>query len=136
VCGPTTYLNKTRLSYYLGYEPNPTSVKNMVHWAQQTRYGTFRKYDYGSKGNQQHYNQTEPPAYDLTKFPRSLPVALFSAGQDYLGNPKDTQILLSQLPGTPLVHYEADYAHLDPLLGFNANERIYSRVLDLLDQYN
>jgi len=136
ICGPTTFLNKTRLPFYLGYEPNPTSVKNMVHWAQQARHGTFSMYDYGRAGNEEHYNQPEPPQYDLTKFPKSLPLALFSGGQDYLGDPRDFQFLLSQLPGTPMVHYEAEYAHLDPLLAPNANQRIYTRILELLAQYN
>jgi hypothetical protein len=34
VTGPTTFMNETREPYYLHYEPNPTSVKNMAHWAQ------------------------------------------------------------------------------------------------------
>jgi len=108
----------------------------MVHWAQQARYGTYAKYDYGRAGNEKHYNQPTPPQYDLTKFPKTLPLALFSGGQDYLGDPRDFQFLLSQLPGTPMVHYEAEYAHIDPLLAPNANQRIYPRVLELLQQYN
>lgn len=34
VCGPTTFLNESRTSFYLHYEPNPTSVKNMAQWSQ------------------------------------------------------------------------------------------------------
>ena len=30
--GPSVNTNKTRIPYYLNYEPNPTSVYNMIHW--------------------------------------------------------------------------------------------------------
>jgi pimeloyl-ACP methyl ester carboxylesterase len=133
--GPTTYLNVSRLSYYLIYEPNPTSVKNMIHWAQSVRKGTFARFDYGTQGNMQHYNQPTAPAYEFQYFPANLPVALFAGGQDYLADPTDVQFMIAQLPGTPMVHIEPNYAHLDPLLGTNANQRIYPRILDLLQKY-
>jgi len=136
ICGPTTYLNTSREGYYLHYEPNPTSVKNMAHWAQGVRAGTFAKYDYGKKGNIQHYDQPTPPEYDLTKFPTQteLPMALFAGGEDYLADPKDVERLLSLLPTPPFVKYESTYAHLDPLIGTNAYEWIYPIILQLLDQ--
>jgi len=34
ICGPTEYWNATRVPFYLDYEPNPTSVKDMIHWVQ------------------------------------------------------------------------------------------------------
>lgn len=85
VSGPSPHLNSSRTDYYLNYEPNPTSVKNMAHWAQNIRSKTFRKFDYGAKGNQQHYGQPTPPEYDVSKWPASLPIALFCGSLDYLG---------------------------------------------------
>jgi len=134
ITGPTTYLNTTREPFYLHYEPNPTSVKNMCHWAQGVRKGTFSMYDYGKKGNIQHYDQPDAPEYDLTQFPKELPVALFAGGQDYLADPKDVQRLLTLLPVPPFVHYEETYAHLDPLIGTNAYQRIYPLILDMLER--
>jgi lysosomal acid lipase/cholesteryl ester hydrolase len=32
IAGPFPNVNLTRIPYYLNYEPNPTSVKNMAHW--------------------------------------------------------------------------------------------------------
>lgn len=132
ICGPTTYLNNSRMSYYANYEPNPTSVKNMVHWTQGVQENVFQMYDYGDKGNMQHYNQSTPPKYDLTKFPTNLPTALFCGGEDYLADPKDVQHLLALLPVTPYVHYEPTYAHEDPLIGDNAYQRIYPLILQLI----
>jgi len=90
----------------------------------------------GKKGNLQHYNQSTPPSYNLSDFPKSLPLALFCGGEDYLADPQDVQTLLSLLPISPFVHYEPQYAHLDPLIGTNAYQRIYPIVLDLLQQYS
>jgi lysosomal acid lipase/cholesteryl ester hydrolase len=105
--GPFPHMNSSRADYYLNYEPNPTSVKNMAHWAQGVRTGTFEKFDYGAKGNQAHYGQPTPPQYDLSKFPTSLPTALFCGSVDYLADPTDVQILLQKLPVSPIyVHYE------------------------------
>lgn len=39
--GPSKNLNISMLPFYLQYEPNPTSVKNMAHWAQGVRTGFF-----------------------------------------------------------------------------------------------
>jgi len=135
ICGPTTFLNKTRMAYYTLYEPNPTSVKNMIHWSQALKDGMFQMFDYGKKGNIQHYDQPEPPQYDLRKFPstKDLPLALFAGGHDYLADPKDVQRLLSLLPTPPFVHYEPLYAHLDPLIGYNAYQRIYPIILDMIN---
>jgi len=133
ICGPTTYFNDSREDFYLHYEPNPTSVKNMAHWTQGVRTETFQMFNYGKIGNMKHYNQPHPPAYDLTKFPAQLPVALFTGGQDYLADPKDVQRLISLLPVPPFVHYEPTYAHLDPLLGTNAYKWIYPIILDMLE---
>jgi len=133
LCGPTTYFNDSREDFYLHYEPNPTSVKNMAHWTQGVRTETFQMFNYGKIGNMKHYNQPHPPAYDLTKFPAQLPVALFTGGQDYLADPKDVQRLISLLPVPPFVHYEPTYAHLDPLLGTNAYKWIYPIILDMLE---
>ncbi len=32
IMGPSVNTNTSRLPYYLTYEPNPTSVQNIIHW--------------------------------------------------------------------------------------------------------
>lgn len=137
ISGPFPHMNASRTDYYLGFEPNPTSVKNMAHWAQGIRTKSFQKFDYGAKGNQAHYGQPTPPPYNLAKFPSTLPVALFCGSLDYLADPLDVQILLQNLPVNPVyVHYETTYGHLDPLLSPEANTRIYPLILSLLEKAN
>lgn len=135
VMGPTTYFNKSMESFYLQYEPNPTSVKNMIHWSQGVKANKFQMFDYGSSAaNQQHYGQPTPPQYQISDIPSSLNVAIFNGGNDYLADPADVDTLLSQLATPPYQHYESEYAHLDPLLGTNAYIRIYPLVLQLLEK--
>ncbi|KFP90213.1 Lipase member M, partial [Apaloderma vittatum] len=42
-------LNMTRLDVYMSHFPVGTSVKNMIHWAQVTKSGEFKAFDYGSE---------------------------------------------------------------------------------------
>jgi len=65
-------------------------------------------FDFGAKENVIKYGTPYPPQYDLSKWPTSLPVALFAGSLDALGDPQDTQLLLQQLPvsATEIVHYE------------------------------
>jgi hypothetical protein len=57
----------------------------MAHWGQQVNKGTFSMFDYGTQGNMEHYNQPDAPQYQFSNFPKNLPVAFFTGGQDYLG---------------------------------------------------
>jgi len=42
-----------------------------------------------------HYNQPVPPMYNISSIPKTLPIALFSGGNDYLADPQDVQKLVS-----------------------------------------
>jgi len=134
VAGPSNNLNSSRLSYYLNYEPMPTSVKNMAHWAQGIRSKGFQKFDYGTQGNIVHYNQPTPPQYEVSYFPTDLPLALFTGTHDYLADPLDIQTLIAQLPITPFYHNEPSYAHIDFILAPNAATLIYPRIITLINQ--
>jgi gastric triacylglycerol lipase len=134
--GPSDQINQSRLSYYLNYEPNPTSVMNLLHWAQGANKDTFARYDWGLIGNLKHYGQVSPPPYRLSEMPPRLPVALFSGGADYLADPKDVARLKQELkPPAVYMHDEPAYSHIDFLWAINANQRIYSSILLLIKMY-
>jgi pimeloyl-ACP methyl ester carboxylesterase len=134
--GPSNNINESMVPFYLNYEPNPTSVKNIAHWAQAVRTATFEMYDYGYDGNMQHYNQPTPPQYQLSQFPKNLPTALFTGSNDYLADPSDVALLISQISAPPvLIHNEATYAHMDFIWGIDANKKIYPLILNLLAKY-
>lgn len=132
--GPFPGIQRNKLSFWLQYQPNPTSVKNMAHWSQGVRDGTFGMYDYGANGNMQKYGQRFPPQFNLTNWPSQLPVALFAGSKDYLSDTKDVQTLISLLP-KPFVHYETNFGHLDFILGSYTN-KIFPHVLQYIQTYN
>ena len=47
--------------------------------------GHFGRYDYGTQGNMQHYNATNPPSFDLSHV--TIPIGLFWGQNDYLADP-------------------------------------------------
>ena len=74
-------------------------------------------YDYGTAGNQAAYGQPTPPAYHLGNIPKSLPIALFTNGNDYLADPIDVAHLIQQLPTQPVLRRNIpSYNHLDPII--------------------
>lgn len=48
LCGPSRYLNASRVAVYETHSPAGTSVKNLAHFSQMVISGKFQAYDYGS----------------------------------------------------------------------------------------
>jgi len=109
----------------------------MIHWLQCVRTATFQKFDYGNRGNIDHYGQPTPPPYQIQNFPAKLPLVIVTGGIDALADPSDVQILLSQLPVPPVaILNRPDYGHLDPLLGIDADKLTYPDVLAQLAKFH
>lgn len=91
-------------------------LKTTTNRAQGVRTDKFEMYDYGTAGNKQHYGQSTPPQYELSKIDPSLPIYLYSGGNDILADPTDVKRLVDSLPtnkanfGWKVI---PDYAHLD-----------------------
>jgi len=135
--GPSTNINISRLGFYSAYELAPTSIWNMMHWAQLVHTPKFSKMDWGYEGNMKHYNQPTPPAYNLSNFPSTLPYALFTGGNDYLADTKDVAHLQQLLPSKPVqVVYQSSYCHVDYVIAYRAWKEIYPQLITLLKKYN
>ena len=136
LCGPEKKnMNISRLPVYISHEPDGTSVKNMIHFAQGVQSNIFRAYDYGSaQKNQLHYNQTTPPEYDLTRV--HVPIAIFWSGEDWLADPIDVNYLLDNLPNLVFKKYIPDYNHLDFVWALTANQLIYAELLTIMQKYH
>ncbi|XP_009704373.1 PREDICTED: lysosomal acid lipase/cholesteryl ester hydrolase-like, partial [Cariama cristata] len=126
-------LNTSRIDTYVGHSPAGTSVQNIIHWHQLTRVDQFQAYDYGSKGNMKKYNQSTPPVYKIEKI--SLPIAVWSGGQDKFADPEDIAKLLPRI--TNLIYYEdfPAWGHLDFIWGLDASEKIYKKIIELITKY-
>ncbi len=130
-------LNETRLPVYIAHVPDGTSVKNMIHLAEGVQTNLFEKYDYGTaEENQQHYNQTTPPLYDIR--PMTVPTAIFSGGEDWLADPTDVDYIYSQIQTETLVFRKSvpEYNHMDFVWGLTANKIIYADLLEQMRKHH
>ena len=136
LCGPENKnMNNTRLPVYIAHEPDGTSVKNMIHFAQGVQSNVFRAYDYGSaQKNFIHYNQTTPPEYDIHLM--NIPTAIFSSGKDWLADPVDVKYILDNLPNIVYQKFVPDYNHLDFVWALTAKDTIYFDLLNIMRKYH
>lgn len=122
------------------HEPSGTSLKDAAHWAQLVMSNKFRMYDYGPDGNMKHYNNSEPPIYDLTMFQtdpalQQLPIYLSYGGQDELADLKDVKWLLQFMPSSSKADLVPEYAHLDFVWATDANTKVYAPMMRMMQQF-
>ncbi|XP_017971739.1 PREDICTED: triacylglycerol lipase 1 [Theobroma cacao] len=132
ITGQNCCFNKTRMDFYLEYEPHPSSVKNLRHLFQMIRQGTFSQYDYGIWKNILMYGRLKPPAFDLNSIPKSLPLWMSYGGNDALADIMDVQRTLEELLSKPELLYLENYGHIDFLLSIKANRDVYDNMIGFL----
>lgn len=130
--GPSCCINTSRVPYYLQWEPQSTSTKNLQHLAQMMRSGRFEKFDHGLFGNAAHYTRLSPPQYKLADIPRTMSLLMVSGGQDALADPIDVKRLAGELRCRVSSHYLSNYGHSDFVLGTQAQVDVYPQVINYL----
>jgi lysosomal acid lipase/cholesteryl ester hydrolase len=133
--GRNCCLNASTVEFFLRNEPQSTATKNLVHLAQTVRDGVLSKYNYGTANfNLEHYGESRPPVYDLSKIPRDLPLFLSYGGQDALSDVKDVATLLDALKHHDVdklhVQYVKKFAHADFIIGITAKDIVYNQIVE------
>ncbi len=81
--------------------------------------------------------QSPSPAYNVSTI--TVPMALFTGGNDWLADPEDIADLLPKLQSTGKVidhkHIEY-YNHIDFIWGMDAAVKVYTSVIQLADKTN
>ncbi|KAL2254601.1 triacylglycerol lipase 1 isoform X2 [Sesamum indicum] len=129
ITGKNCCFNNSRIDSYLEFEPHPTSSKNLHHLFQMIRKGTFAMYDYGMWKNMRYYSQLEPPVFELSSIPSSLPIWMGYGGNDALADVSDVKHTLKELPSKPNLLYLDNYGHIDFLLSVKSKEDVYDSML-------
>lgn len=93
------------------------------------RHNTFEMYDYGIWRNLLLYGKINPPSFELTKIPKTLPLWMAYGGKDALADITDFRHTLQELPCKSQVLYLEDYGHLDFLLSVRAKEDLYDDMI-------
>jgi len=127
--------NESRMDVVVAHEPGVTSVKNMVHWAQQVRSKLFQRYDYGTQGNMIEYGQSTAPLYNVSDISRQIPIVVFWGGKDELADPQDVAWLIPQIPNLVYVEELPTYAHVDFVWDTTAHLTFYPTLEGYLKQF-
>ncbi|KAL8107063.1 hypothetical protein AgCh_023747 [Apium graveolens] len=133
--GVNCCLNSSTVELWFASLPQPTSIKNLVHWAQGVREQSFKQYDYGDPmTNLEHYGKPKPPPFDLQKIPKDFPLFLIYGGIDTLSIRTDVHILLGKLRSRRNIRelYVDNYAHLDFIQGMTAKDVVYPDIINFI----
>uniref|UniRef100_A0A8C6XA63 Partial AB-hydrolase lipase domain-containing protein n=1 Tax=Naja naja TaxID=35670 RepID=A0A8C6XA63_NAJNA len=106
---PTSPSPSCRIDVYAAHFPDITSVKTILHW-----------------------KQSSPPSYQIKDL--LVPTAVWSGGQDTVADPKDIKLLLSGIVNLVYHCSWADWTHWDFIWGLNAPQRMFFKIIQLMEK--
>uniref|UniRef100_T1PKF7 Alpha/beta hydrolase n=1 Tax=Musca domestica TaxID=7370 RepID=T1PKF7_MUSDO len=111
--------------------PARCSMNQAIHFVQLYKSGHFRQFDFGTKGNEQRYNQTTPPDYQLANINPRFPLHLYHSKDDTFSAKEDVEHLVTLLGNKSVRHFIDlnNFAHMDFVLGYNVKDVVNGDVL-------
>jgi len=135
--GSALYVNQEVFERNMKHFPAGTSLKTLLHYAQNILYSTFKRWDYGDPGsNMIAYGHLTAPEYDLRM--ATVPTWSFYSKGDLLLDYKDSEILHSKLPNLKqsILIDRDSFGHMDYIDGADLKEKVNIPVLNILKTVN
>jgi len=104
------------------------------HFGQVMKAKKFQHFDYGTRGNKDHYGQEQPPELNLKAADGKVPVGLFVGDGDELADVIDVNWIPTQIPNSIKFHKVYHYGHLSFMVGKDM-QYLYD-VKDMLETYH
>ncbi|KAL0110387.1 hypothetical protein PUN28_013790 [Cardiocondyla obscurior] len=128
------------LPVILGHVPASTAVKQMIHYGQLIKSGTFllpgkfKHYDLGIISNKDAYGAFNPPTYDVSKI--KAPVHLYYSENDWLANVKDVEKLYGELgnPSGKTLIEDKKFNHVDYMWARDVKTLVYDQIINQMKQ--
>ena len=128
-----------RIPVFLNRQPGGTSLFDVKHWTQAIESGEFQMYDFGPKGNMEHYEQETAPLYNMEHIAEvisKIPTKIFVGGNDAFVVPKDFAKLEKVLEGTGADIVKIDhYNHADYITSTSCKEVVFDPTLEFMKQH-
>jgi len=131
-CQNYSNYNRTNFDFIMGHYPAGSSVQNLLHYAQAVDHDEFQMYDYGTKGNEEHYGRKTPPLYFLSSL--NVSTLIYYGGVDKLADEKDVEHLLKEIPRPVYTKFFPHYGHFDFVWGLDAHILLYPQIIQFLVQ--
>ncbi|XP_053698741.1 lipase 3-like [Sabethes cyaneus] len=111
--------------------PAGSALKQFEHYSQLISTGRFQQFNYGTKGNRQHYNASKPPSYQVERI--KAPLALYYSDNDWFVALKDVKQLKKKLKNVLLDYHVPlpQFNHLDFLYDEYAYN-LYDEIIRLM----
>lgn len=126
-------LDKSMLPLIFEHSPAGSSVKQLFHFNQIIKSGSFQKFDYGTRVNPTFYGSVQAPKYILERV--NVPVAIFYSDSDFLNHHSDIQTLVDSLPNVIQTEKIEKFNHIDYLWGRDAKTILYNSVMSMLKKF-
>lgn len=126
---------QTSMQVLIETHPGGSSSNQGIHYLQLYKSHKFRQFDYGTKKNQQIYNQDTPPDYDLSKI--TARTYTYSGANDALCGPRDVDTLVKNMPYLVEDYRVPDptWNHMDFIVANKMREVINDRVVRTAKAY-